>query len=110
MTPDPVTYRGKTYKVKMYLYQLYDGSGAVVRIFDEEVPDLEKLSTRQTFCMTSAHHRPYLLKYTVIGPRFKIARKRRWTTSARSCNCAAYTIPIVCVAKTFSLNIASRIA
>lgn len=35
MTPNPVTYRGKTYKVKMYLYQLYDGSGAVVRIFDE---------------------------------------------------------------------------
>ena len=35
MTPDPATYRGKTYKVKMYLYQLYDGSGAVVRIFDE---------------------------------------------------------------------------
>ena len=35
MTPDPVTYRGKTYKVKMYLYQLYAGSGAVVRIFDE---------------------------------------------------------------------------
>lgn len=35
MTPNPVTYRGKTYKVKMYFYQQYDGSGAVLRIFDE---------------------------------------------------------------------------
>ena len=35
MTPDPVTYRGKTYKVKMYFYHQYAGSGSVLRIFDE---------------------------------------------------------------------------
>ncbi len=35
MTPDPVTYRGKTYKVKMYYFQQYARSGAVLRVFDE---------------------------------------------------------------------------
>lgn len=35
MLPDPITYRGKTYKVKMYFYRLYEGSGCVLRIFDE---------------------------------------------------------------------------
>lgn len=34
-TPNPITYRGKTYKVKKYLHGLYANSGAVLKIFDE---------------------------------------------------------------------------
>lgn len=35
MTYNPETYRGKTYKIKMYFYHLYENSGAVLRVFDE---------------------------------------------------------------------------
>lgn len=35
MKLDPVTYRGKTYKIKRYYFDQYANSGSVLRIFDE---------------------------------------------------------------------------